>query len=166
MPRGHVAPQAGIGLRDIVAFEAPVASYACGAADGCGEYLLFLRQGGCVEEAVHVEVFRRGLLYLERVFAVQVGCHFIGPAHGFVEIGTSDAVVLYGHGVDSGLEHAHVLAHGLVAHDAGVDHVEVGVELDDGMFLAEGFSPVGDVALVHVLRLEVFELFAVVEMEV
>ena len=165
MPGRLVAAQAVLGVRQRDALEAPVAARCLGTRDGCVDNLLLLHQRRGGIEAVCIVLPHVGFLYLEGVLVVEHRC-LIGGLHGLVVVGTPHAVVLHRHRVDARLQHPHILAVRLVAHDARIHHVEVGVKLDDGMFLAEGFAPVGHVALVHVLRLQVLELLSAEEVQI
>ena len=151
MPGGHVATQTGICLRNIIALEAPVTPRTLSTVHGSGDDSLFLRQGSYIEKTVYIVISQTCLFYLQCIVFLQVRRNLIRTIHGFLKISTPHTVILHFHGVNAGLQHLHILTIGLIAHDTGIHHIEVGVELDNSMLLAERFPAIRHILLTHVL---------------
>ena len=166
MPGGHVTAQAGICLGDTVTLEAPITSGTFRAAHSRRNNLLFLHQCSDIEQTIDLVVTQTRIFNLYCIFFTQTGRNIICAGHCFLVIGSSYAVILNGHRIDTSLQHFHILTIGLTAHDTGIYHIEIGIKFNDGVLFAESFTTIRDIPLIHVLRFQIFKLLTTKQMKI
>ena len=106
------------------------------------------------------------LLYLQRISFLQVSRNLVSAIHRFLEIDTPHTVILHPHGVNTRLQHRHILAVRLIAHDTSIYHIKIGIELNNSMLLPKCFPAIRHILLIHILRFQIFKLLTTIKMQI